>query len=161
MLYYNIEWTECFGWFDVGAIGMKWFRSNIRYGSRLALLALAMQFVFSFGHFHGLTAQAAAATVQSNATQADVSFGTSGTSQADAAAEPAVPPGSSHDRDQRSHDPCAICAVMALANAALFGTPPILLLPQAVELLYHISDSEFIHLNSARVAFQPRAPPAS
>ena len=31
---------------------MKWFRSNIKHGSRLALLALALQFGLSFGHFH-------------------------------------------------------------------------------------------------------------
>jgi hypothetical protein len=50
---------------------------------------------------------------------------------------------------------------MALANAVLFATPPILLLPQAIEFLYLATDAEFVHLNSARVAFQPRAPPAS
>ncbi len=45
---------------DAGApIGMKWFRSNIKHGSRLALLALAIQFVLSFGHFHGVAAEAA------------------------------------------------------------------------------------------------------
>ncbi|MGH6751213.1 MAG: DUF2946 domain-containing protein, partial [Bradyrhizobium sp.] len=31
---------------------MKWFRNNVKHGSRLALLALAIQFVLSFGHFH-------------------------------------------------------------------------------------------------------------
>ena len=40
---------------------MKWFRSNIRLGSRLALLALAIQFLLSFGHFHGGSASAASA----------------------------------------------------------------------------------------------------
>ena len=40
---------------------MKWFRSNIKHGSRLALFALAIQFVLSFGHFHGVSAQAAPA----------------------------------------------------------------------------------------------------
>src|SRR5260370_7977226 len=44
---------------------MKWFRSNIRYGSRLALFALAIQFLLSFGHFHG-SAQAAPALVDAN-----------------------------------------------------------------------------------------------
>jgi hypothetical protein len=43
----------------------------------------------------------------------------------------------------------------------LFATPPLLLLPQAVEFLYLVADAEFVHLNSARVAFQPRAPPVS
>ena len=36
---------------------MKWFRSNLKTGSRLALVALALQFALSFGHFHGLAAQ--------------------------------------------------------------------------------------------------------
>jgi len=40
---------------------MKWFRSNIRHGSRLALFALVVQLALSFGHFHGSAAQAAAA----------------------------------------------------------------------------------------------------
>jgi hypothetical protein len=50
---------------------------------------------------------------------------------------------------------------MALANAVLFSSPPALLLPQAVEFLYRTTEAEFVHLNSARLAFQPRAPPAS
>jgi hypothetical protein len=125
---------------------MKWFRANIRHGSRLALLALAIQLVLSFGHFHGITAQAAPA-IQSDAAQ------TAGSAQPQ--------PSLGHDSDQQPTDPCAICAVMALANATLFATPPVLLLPQAVEFLYLTTDAEFIHLNSIRVAFQPRAPPAS
>jgi hypothetical protein len=117
---------------------MNWFRSNIRHGSRLALFALAIQFALSFGHFHGIAAQAAPA-IQQASQQAP----------------------SNQDSDHQPTDPCAICAVMALANAALFATPPVLLLPQAVEFLYLTIDAEFIHLNSIRVAFQPRAPPAS
>jgi hypothetical protein len=50
---------------------------------------------------------------------------------------------------------------MALANAALFATPPVLLLPQAVEFLYLTTDAEFVHLDHSHVAFQPRAPPIS
>jgi hypothetical protein len=117
---------------------MNWFRSNIRHGSRLALLALAIQLALSFGHFHGLVAQAAPAIQQ--------------TSQK-------AP--SNQDSDQQPADPCAICAVMALVNAGLFAAPPVLLLPQAVEFLYLTTDAEFVHLDHSRVAFQPRAPPAS
>jgi hypothetical protein len=117
---------------------MKWFRSNIKHGSRLALFALAIQFALSFGHFHGISAQAAPA-IQQTGQQAP----------------------SNPDPDQQPTDPCAICAVMALANATLFATPPVLLLPQAIEFLYLITDAEFVHLGAIRVAFQPRAPPAS
>jgi hypothetical protein len=143
---------------------MKWFRSNIKHGSRLALLALAIQFVLSFGHFHGIAAQAAPA-IQAGLSRSVVVF-------PDAARALAAPdtatqsiqgqqqrqkPASDHD----SNDACAICAVIAMANAVLFSTPPLLELPQAVELLYLTTDAEFIHLNSVRVAFQPRAPPIS
>ena len=36
-------------------IAMNWFRSR-QTGSRLALFALAIQFVLSFGHFHACRA---------------------------------------------------------------------------------------------------------
>ena len=94
--------------------GMKWFRSNIKHGSRIALFALAIQFVLSFGHFHGIAAQADAGDRRSPSSNT---------------------PASSPDPDQHPGDICAICAVMAMANAVLFATPPLLLLPQAVEFL--------------------------
>ena len=127
-----------------GVVRMNWFRSNIKRGSRLALMALAIQSVLSFGHFHGIAAQAAP-SVKSIAQ----------------AASQNQQPWSGHDSDQQPADPCAICAVMALANAALFATPPLLLLPQAVEFLYLATGAEFVHLDHIRVAFQPRAPPVS
>ena len=37
---------------------MKWFRSNIKSGARLALFALFVQFALSFGHFHAMAAPA-------------------------------------------------------------------------------------------------------
>jgi hypothetical protein len=138
---------------------MKWFRSNIKHGSRLALFALAIQFVLSFGHFHGSAARAAPA-IQSGPALSDISNASS-LPAADAFGEPAQQPASDQDSDRQQSDPCAICAVIALANAVLFATPPLLLLPQAVELLYLSTDAEFVHLNSARGAFQPRAPPIS
>ena len=131
------------------SIGMKWLRSNIKHGSRLALFALALQFALSFGHFHGGVTQAAPGSTNSLSAADPVSE--------DAQQQPA----SNHDSDQQQGDVCAICAVVALANAMLFATPPLLLLPQAIEILYLSTDAEFAHLNSARVAFQPRAPPLS
>jgi hypothetical protein len=117
---------------------MHWFRSNIRHGAWLALLALAVQLVLSFGHFHGVVAQAAP-SIQSDQQQL---------------------PAPNHDSDQPS-DPCAICTVIALANTALFATLPVLLLPQAFEFLYLTANAAFAHLNSASSPFQPRAPPLS
>jgi hypothetical protein len=126
---------------------MKWFRSNIKQGSRLALSALAIQFVLSFGHFHGV-AQAAPAIQSAAGITAP-------------AANPQPAPASDQDSDRHANDACAICAVIAMANATLFATPPLLRLPEAVEFLYLTTDAEFLHLDAVRVAFQPRAPPIS
>ena len=138
-----------------GTANMKWFRSNIRNGSRLALFALAIQFVLSFGHFHATAAPVTALELTQTLPNAPAA------TSADAATDLSQPqPVSDHQPDGTA-DNCAICAVMALANAALFTTPPLLLLPEAAEFLYRVTDAEFVHLNAARVAFQPRAPPAS
>ena len=38
---------------DVGwRFQMKWFRSNIRHGARLAMFAMLVQFALTFGHSH-------------------------------------------------------------------------------------------------------------
>jgi hypothetical protein len=137
---------------------MKWFRSNIKHGSRLALFALAVQSALSFGHFHLLPATQAAPAVQSGLTQPDIANAKGIAAASDQAASPQQSP-ANHDPDQQSGDPCAICAVMAMASTVLFATPPLLLLPQAVEFIYLTTDAEFLHLKSASVAFQPRAPP--
>ena len=132
---------------------MKWFRSNIRHGARLAMFAMLVQFALTFGHSHWFAQ--AAPLVQSHLTN-----GAKGIASIDRVAverqSPAAP-----DREQPGDDNCAICAVIALAGSVMSATPPLLLLPQAVELLYRTTDAEFVHLNSARTAFQPRAPPVS
>lgn len=137
---------------------MKWFRSNIKHGARLALLALALQFGLSFGHFHAGAAQAAAQTNQSVAPQSDVA---AALATADAVDPSAPLPASHNDSDQHPGENCAICAIIALAGAALSATPPVMLLPQAEAFQYRVTDAAFGDLNPAGVAFQPRAPPAS
>jgi len=138
---------------------VKWFRKHIKQGSRLALVALAIQFALSFGHFHGIAAQAAPA-IQTGLAQADLAYiGTSAAHDGTEAArkqQPATP-----DTDQQPADACAICAVISLAGNMLFATPPLLQLPQAAELLYLTTGAEFVHLNPVHPAFQSRAPPAS
>ncbi|CAN5381925.1 DUF2946 domain-containing protein [soil metagenome] len=121
---------------------MKWFRERIRHGSRLALLALAVQLVLSFGHFHAIAQPASAHEAIA-------------TTQSPTGSDPT--PGHQH----HPADDCAICAVMALAGTALAATPPILLLPQAAEFLYIVTDAEFAHLGDLNDAFQPRGPPLS
>ena len=118
---------------------MKWFRTHIHNGSRLALLALAIQLVLSFGHFHSDTARAAGSTVES-------------VQLAD---------GSGQAPDQHPADSCAICAVMAQAATAMAATPPVLPLPQVAGFHYIIAPVALIHVAARDVAFQPRAPPLS
>jgi len=134
---------------------MKWFRSNIRHGARLALFAMLVQFALTFGHSHWFAQ--AAPLAQSSLQQTD---GSNGVASNDRTAvqkqSPAAP-----DREQPGEDNCAICALVAMAGTVLFSTPPLLELPQAIELLHRTTDAEFSHLKSAGTAFQPRAPPAS
>ena len=134
---------------------MNWFRKHVRTGARLALLALAIQFVLSFGHFHSFAAQVAPA-IQTGLTQGDL-YHAAAAAVAGRSAQQQQP----SDHDQHPADGCAICAVIALAGNVLFATPPVLQLPRAIELLYLTTEAEFAHLKSARHAFQSRAPPLS
>lgn len=136
---------------------MNWFRKHLKHGSRLALCALAIQFALSFGHFHGLAAQAAP-VLQTAVTDAGARAVAAPTA-AEKVAQKQQP--STPDTDQQPADACAICAVMSLAGNVLFATPPLLELPQAAEFLYRTTDAEFVHLGSVHFAFHSRAPPAS
>ena len=138
---------------------MNWFRRHLKHGSRLALFALVIQFALSFGHFHGVAARAAPA-IQTGLTDADLAIAAPLDAQGiDSEAARQQP--SNHDSDQQRTDACAICAVISLANNFLFAVPPVLQLPQAIELLYLTTDAEFAHLGSLHPPFQPRGPPAS
>ena len=136
---------------------MRWFRSRVRFGSRFALFALAIQFLLSFGHFHGSAQAASINTIGftaghlqalGNLSHANASGPVRLKSSGDA-------PGGQPDED------CAICAVMALANALVDASPPCLPSPQAVALHHLAADAAFVDPNPARGAFQPRAPPIS
>jgi hypothetical protein len=161
MLYYNIGATEITRRSQCGVdIDVKWFRSNIRHGSRLALLALAIQFGFSFGHFHDATQ--AAFAIQSGLSQfAAARAVEAATADATNRSAQRQQPAPTRDSDRQSNDGCPICIVIAMANAVLFATPPLLQLPQAAEFLYRATDSAFVHLQANHLAFQPRAPPIS
>jgi hypothetical protein len=154
---------------DEAHAGMKWFRSNLKHGSRLALCALAIQFLLSFGHFHGSGAQAAPALADAKQSGFHHTVGFAATHLAaldraslEAASGPVrLKTSSDHGPGGPPSDDCTICAVMALANAMVIAAPVYLPGPQAFAFLYLTTDAEFVDLNSARVAFQPRAPPIS
>jgi hypothetical protein len=132
---------------------MKWLRRNIRTGSRLALFALALQLVLSFGHFHWDTAQAAAAA------QSQADFAQQQASVPDVVRQAQQPAG--HDDGKPTNDPCAICAVMSMASQMLYASAAFLPLPDAIEQSFFVVDDRFEHLGSTWSAFQSRAPPVS
>jgi hypothetical protein len=137
---------------------MNWVRKHLKLGSRLALFSLVVQFALSFGHFHALAAPSDSVVAPS----ASVSLRTALVNAVDLTAEVGPQQGpTKHDGDQRDHDGCAICAVIAIASAAFFSSPAVLLSPEAFELFYCSTDAEFIRLRSAHTSFQPRAPPVS
>jgi hypothetical protein len=119
---------------------MRWFRTHIGLGSRLALIALAVQFVLSFAHVHA----------------ADL-----GRTYAVAAA---LPGGSGDLPVPKSDGPvgpgCAICGLIQLAATAAPSAAPTLPLlirpghtqPDAADQLLLAASAQFL--------FRARAPPA-
>lgn len=139
---------------------MKWFRTNIRPGSRLALFAFAIQLVLSFGHFHEGHAQAAPEDTQ-HVVRVAAMHASHGAWHADASRAVRSKTSSDHRPDRGLADDCSICAVLALADAMLSATPPHLPAPQAAEFSYLIANATSVDPKSAGVAFQPRAPPTA
>src|SRR5262249_37503561 len=88
---------------------MRWFRTHIRWGSRLALFALAVQLLLAFSHVHGF----------------QVAPASTGIALADqAAGGDAGSP--THKRHGPSDPGCAICALIQLAATAALAAPPAL-----------------------------------
>lgn len=137
---------------------MNWFRSNSKRVSVMALFALGIQLALSFGHFHGVATATSAPDFGSAASR--LSFA-AGLAVQIADSQHARQPASNHGSGEHPGDICAICAVMAMASTALFAPPPMLALPQIIELSRLTAESEFARVASTSVAFQPRAPPIS
>ncbi|WP_426434364.1 DUF2946 domain-containing protein [Bradyrhizobium genosp. P] len=136
---------------------MKWFRANVRQGSRLALFALAIQFVLSFGHIHANHAQAAPSVARHvvHVTAMDAR----GAWHAIATLSVRSKTPSGHHSNDGLADDCPICAMLVLANAPLSATPPLLPARQAAGFAYLITNATSVDLNCVDAAFQPRAPP--
>jgi hypothetical protein len=162
MLYYYIEWSDRSPLTPAEAhADMKWFRSNIRRGSRLALFALAIQFLLSFGHFHGGGAQAALAGAHRSALHDAAKETATPALRADTSRATPLKTPSDQAPDGRLTDDCAICAVLALADATVLAPSPCPVEPQAGAFSCLITDATSADLNSAGASFQPRAPPIS
>jgi hypothetical protein len=121
---------------------MRWFRSNIRFGARLALFALAVQIVLSFGHVHLSDLVRVPATV---------------TAQADTGGTPAR-----GDQQNGTLDPgCAICALIQLASTSPPSAAPALPLPIILSHVRLDPGGNVALAAAPHAHFQARAPPVA
>lgn len=123
------------------SVGMKWLRSKAKRLSVLALFALALQFGLSFGHIH-----------------ADHAFAAPAATSDQASASP--PDGDGHHQDHPA-DVCAICTTIAMANALVDATPPVLPVPLNANATEVVADFAYGASVTRLVAFKSRAPPQS
>ena len=120
---------------------MGWFRQKVPWLSRLALFALAVQIVLSFGHAHlGGVAPASAAGVNAPAVE----------SNSAAAPGPALP--IDRDRNSPAHDFCALCASISLLHSL------VLPVPAALAALAEFDCIQFRYASATAVLAHPRSP---
>jgi hypothetical protein len=119
---------------------MRRLRYGGKFGSWLALIALAFQLAVSFGHVH-----LDGVRIDSEA----VAVGRTGHA---AQSSPAQQPG---DKD----DYCAICASLYLAANSFVPSPPLLPVPLRSNAVAHIDHGAASLVAPRRLAFQSRAPP--
>jgi hypothetical protein len=125
---------------------MRWFRSHMRFGSRLALFALAMQISLCFAHID--CCELGLVSAQAAPGHAEASVGVPGK-------------GSPADKSDRSADrTCPICALIQLASTSTPAAAPALPLPTM--LGYVRLDVPDAPASPARphLLFQARAPPS-
>jgi hypothetical protein len=124
---------------------MRWFRANRILGGRLALLALAVQFVVAFGHIHR-----------------DDLYGFARTAAAIAALLPDGGQRLPIDRPAKHGDDyCAICAAVSLLGSSFVAAAPSLPVPSASHAIDQFDRTAAIFIAPRRAAFQSRAPPAA
>jgi hypothetical protein len=122
---------------------MHWFRSRLRLGSCIALLALALQLVLAFGHVHldGIGGHASA--------RIEALGGT-------------APAPASNDTPDVADDYCAICALIHFAGALVpTELPPSLPLPVVFARWYPDAAATPELPISTPAYFAARAPPVA
>jgi Protein of unknown function (DUF2946) len=123
---------------------MRWFRSRSRFGSYLALFALAFQLAVSFGHVH----------VDETAPPSAGGAAFASTQSGDEVNAPSSPTG----RDV-ADDCCPICTLIHLAGALVPAETPALPLPSMFGHLRLATAVEFDLAASQTALFRARAPP--
>ena len=118
---------------------MIWVRGNRRIGAGLALLALALQLVLSFGHIH---------------------LGDIAIPQAAAAAAATAPnPGTPANRHHGTQDICAICVALNLTANSVVPAAATLVLPVVFTQAWLPDFKAALISSEPHLFFQARAPP--
>ncbi len=124
---------------------MRWFRSRIRLGSRLALFAFAIQIAVSFGHVHvdGLASHSSTLALAGLAPESAAAL--TGT------------------RDQiqggLADFACPICALIQLVSTSAPSAAPALPLPAIFGPFRLEAPAELALTGSPHFSFRARAPP--
>ena len=124
---------------------MCWFRSRSRFGSYLALFALAFQLAVSFGHVH--------------LDKIDPLFAGSAAFASTQPGDEVSAPSSPTGREDVADDCCPICTLIHLAGTIVPAETPPLPLPGIFFRPRHETAVAFDLTAQPRVLFQARAPP--
>ncbi len=124
---------------------MRWFRLNISLGSRVALFALAVQVVSSFGHVHLPTVALSPAP----SIMADESIAALASTHAPI-----------HNSNGSIDPYCPICALMQLLTISTPPDAPALRLPANLPLTGLQASAKLAVASSPHFSFQARAPPS-
>jgi hypothetical protein len=131
------------GILNAGGINMNWFRLRVRSAAQLALFALVVQMVLSFGHLHrddlGLPPLP-------TADQARINVDSSGAS-------------APQHHNQKPDDYCPICASMALIATAVPCLPPAMIVPEPIQHVWSEPASAATVTLDVTLSFRARAPP--
>ena len=123
---------------------MRWIRTDRRWSTWLALAAMALQLVLSFGLIH-------LKKLASGSVIASVTTSEAPSSQQNPTQHPA------NDAD----DFCAICATIHLTASSFLPDAPLLPVPHASRTTEHFGHFTFVFISPQRAAFQSRAPPVA
>jgi hypothetical protein len=127
---------------------MNWFRSSLRSFAYIALFALALQVVVSFGHGHrddpGLQPR-----IQAGQTRILI--------LTDETGRPTGP--ADRDHHPASDKYCPICASIALIGTGAPSLPPILVVPQSVVRFSPSEKPTHDPRPQFALSFQARGPP--
>jgi hypothetical protein len=123
---------------------MRWFRDNVRQGSWVALIALAINLALSFGHVHAIDGK---------------DLGHHSGVLVAAIAPPDDGRGQGQGGDDHADDLCPICIASTAIATALAPTPPVVRVEFVIGTIAHAIEETDAIVEPQRAAFQSRGPP--